>query len=112
MDALKTDSRELSAKEAAARLAQQPELCLIDVREDFEREICSLPGSQQLTEALAETMLRDWPRERQILFICHHGFRSRAVMEYFLQQGFAQVYNLTGGIDAWARDIDPSLARY
>ncbi len=106
------DPLEISVTEAAALLSSQPELALIDVREDFEREICAVPNSQQLTEALADQMIQDWDKQRLILFLCHHGFRSRAAAEYFQQQGFEQVRNVTGGIDAWALEVDKSLARY
>lgn len=106
------DSLEISVQEVAGRLAQEPELALIDVREDFEREICALPGSRQLTEALAEEIVKSWQRETEMVFLCHHGFRSRAAAEYFLQQGFAKVRNMSGGIDAWAREVDAGLPRY
>lgn len=107
-----TDQMEISVAEAARLLAQPHPPRLIDVREDFERQICQLPGSLQLTEALAEEMIASWDRQQLIVFLCHHGGRSRAAAEYFLQQGFSHVRNLTGGIDAWAREVDPALARY
>ncbi len=107
-----SDPIEMTVIEARDQLEIHPETPLIDVREDFEREICSLPKSQQLTEALAETMLADWDREQMIIFQCHHGGRSRAAAEYFKQQGFNQVRNLTGGIDAWSVHIDSALPRY
>ncbi|PKL74260.1 MAG: rhodanese [Candidatus Melainabacteria bacterium HGW-Melainabacteria-1] len=106
------DSIEISVQEAAALLQSSADVRLIDVREDFEREICCIKSSQQLTETLAEDMIQNWDRGQQIVFQCHHGGRSRAAAEYFIQQGFSQVRNLNGGIDAWSREIDPSLARY
>lgn len=106
------DTLEISPQQAFRRLRSEAHICLIDVREDFEREICHIPGSQQLTEALAEEMLKNWARSRVIIFQCHHGGRSRAAAEYFLQQGFTEVYNLSGGIDAWSREVDPSVPRY
>ena len=106
------DPVEMSVIEARDHLEAHPETPLIDVREDFEREICCLPEAQQLTEALAESMLADWDRDQTIIFQCHHGGRSRAAAEYFKQQGFSQVRNLSGGIDAWALQINPDLPRY
>lgn len=106
------DTIEISVAQAAALLAQRPDLPLIDVREEFEREICALPGSRRLTQELAEEMIGQWDRDQEILFMCHHGGRSRAAAEYFQMQGFTRVKNLTGGIDAWAREIDQSVARY
>ena len=106
------DTLEISVQETAELLKAQPDLTLIDVREDFERGICSLPASLQLTEALAEEMIEKWDRDRLIVFHCHYGGRSRSAAEYFRQQGFRKVRNMTGGIDAWASEIDPSLPRY
>jgi len=109
---MERDALEMSVQETAELLQRHPETPLIDVREDFEREICQIPGGVQLTEALAEEMIASWDREQLIVFHCHHGGRSRAAAEYFQQQGFSQVRNMTGGIDAWSSQIDPSVARY
>lgn len=106
------DPLEISVQETAQLLADQPNTPLIDVREGFEREICTIPGSQQLTEALAEEMLATWDKDQLVVFHCHHGGRSRAAAEYFQQQGFNQVRNMTGGIDAWSLQINPELPRY
>ena len=51
-------------------------------------------------------------RTPPLAFHCHHGGRSRAAAEHFLKQGFKNVYNLAGGIDAWSKDVDPSIKRY
>ena len=103
---------EMSVKDVADFLENNPDTPLIDVRETFEREICQLPHSQQLTESLAETMLAKWQKDDLIIFYCHHGGRSRAAAEYFLQQGFSRVRNMTGGIDAWSLQINPEIPRY
>ena len=47
-----------------------------------------------------------------LAFSCHHGPRSRAAAEHFLKLGLTTVYNLAGGIDAWSREVDPSVPRY
>ncbi len=106
------DEMELSVHEAAELLKSENPPRLVDVREEFEREICLIPGSIQLTEELAEEMLGTWDKDAAIIFTCHHGGRSRGAAEYFVQQGFTQVKNLTGGIDAWSLYIDPEIARY
>lgn len=106
------DPIEISVSDVHKMLENNPQLKLIDVREDFELEICKLPQSQQLTEEFAEALLKEAEPDRLLIFYCHHGGRSRAAAEYFQQQGFRNVRNMTGGIDAWALDIDPSIARY
>ena len=52
------------------------------------------------------------PRSTPLYFHCHRGSRSQAAAEHFIQQGFTEVYNLAGGIDAWSRDVDPGVKRY
>lgn len=103
---------EMSVQDVAAYLEEHPETPLIDVRESFEREICQLPTSRQLTEELAEEMLAHWQRDVPVIFYCHHGGRSRAAAEYFQQQGFLQVRNMTGGIEAWSLQVNPAIPRY
>lgn len=103
---------EMSVRDAAEYLEEYPDTSLVDVRENFEREICQLPHSQQLTEALAEEMLSHWDKAAPVIFYCHHGGRSRAAAEYFQQQGFTQVRNMTGGIDAWSMQVNPEMIRY
>lgn len=95
----------------AARLHREGAL-LLDVREPDEVAICAIAGSRhipmrQIPEALAEL-----PRDRLILVQCHHGGRSLRVTQFLRANGFTQVSNVAGGIDAWAQQIDPSLARY
>lgn len=107
-----SDPIEISVQEVAEKQSLNPDLCLVDVREEFERQICKLEGSRQLTESLAEEMIQSWDKEREIIFYCHHGGRSRAAAEYFQQQGFERVFNMTGGMDAWAREVDPKTPRY
>lgn len=103
--------RELSVQRVAEMVRQERPLRLIDVRESHERAICVLPASLQLTERLADDLLTAGPTPELLIFICHHGGRSRAAAEYFQRQGF-EVAHMQGGIDAWAREIDASLTRY
>ena len=86
---------------------------LLDVREAWEYAICQLADSQlvpmQQIPAHAETL----DPQQEIVVICHHGIRSKAVCEYLEQQfGFERLINLEGGIDAWARQLEPTLAVY
>lgn len=83
---------------------------LIDVRTDREYAIAKLPGGRLLDEVAGE--LEGLERESPLVFFCHHGGRSRAAAERFVAEGFTRVYNLEGGIDAWSRDIDPSVPQY
>lgn len=84
----------------------------IDVREEFETEICSIEGSiniplQTIPEATAELD----PLQEYVL-ICHHGMRSQRAGMIMASHGFENLINLVGGIDAWACDIAPEMNRY
>jgi rhodanese-related sulfurtransferase len=89
----------------------QPPLVL-DVRESWEREAASLPGTVDIPMMEVPQRLAELPRDRDIVVMCHGGVRSLKVAHYLAQNGFTQVANLTGGIHAWACDVDPSTGTY
>jgi monothiol glutaredoxin len=104
--------REIAPKELAAMI-DQGKLGgrFYDVRTEKERATARIEGVPQLDDrTMAE--LEQLPRDTPLAFHCHHGGRSRAAAEHFLKLGFKHVYNLTGGIDAWSRDVDPKVPRY
>ena len=103
--------REIGPKELKSLLDSGKVTHVYDVRQPREREIASLPNTVLLDDA-AMAAIDKLPRETPLAFHCHHGGRSRAAAEHFLKAGFKQVYNLAGGIDAWSKDIDPSVKRY
>jgi monothiol glutaredoxin len=84
---------------------------LFDVRPDDERALASIAQAKKLDAAGQEYLLRQ-KKEAAIAFHCHHGGRSRSAAERLLGEGFTNVYNLEGGIEAWSRDVDPSVPRY
>lgn len=85
---------------------------LLDVREPWEVEIACLEGSLQIPMQQVPGRLDDIPRDRPVVCVCHHGVRSLHVAHYLARQGFEDLFNLAGGIDAWAREIDPSCPTY
>jgi adenylyltransferase/sulfurtransferase len=95
----------------AAQLLREGAL-LLDVREASEVDTCAVAGSQHLPMNQVPEKLADLPRDRLILVHCHHGGRSMRVTQYLRANGFTQVSNVAGGIDAWAVEIDPALKRY
>ena len=103
--------REISPKELKALLDSGKVKELYDVRTPKERETAVLPNTKLLDDATMAA-IEQLPKETPIAFHCHHGGRSRAAAEHFLKQGFKTVYNLAGGIDAWSKDVDPSIKRY
>lgn len=101
----------MSVEELKGRLDRREALHLFDVRTEKERAIAVIPGARPLDDA-AEEDIRALPKEAVLVFHCHHGIRSRAAAERYVELGYRNVFNLTGGIDAWSRAIDPSVPRY
>jgi rhodanese-related sulfurtransferase len=86
---------------------------LLDVRQAWEYELCHIPDSVQISLEELEQIEQHLVLERPVVTICHHGHRSRQAakyMENFL--GMEKIHNLEGGIDAWAREIDPEMDTY
>jgi len=84
---------------------------LFDVREQSERDIALIAGSRLLSEENIK-FIDTLDRNSIMIFQCHTGVRSQSAAEYFRDQGFTRVYNLSGGIDAWSVEIDAEVARY
>jgi monothiol glutaredoxin len=103
--------RQISAPELKAMMEAGAAFELVDVRTEEERAIARLDGSRLLDRACHDYLL-GLNRAITIVFHCHHGIRSQAAAEYFLRQGFQDLYNLQGGIDAWSQLVDPSVPRY
>ncbi len=99
-------------RELKDRLDEQPDLTLLDVREDWEYAICHLANSKHIPMQQIPGQLSSLDLEAPIVVICHHGMRSLQVAYFLSQSGFKDVTNLTGGIDAWAREIDQGMATY
>ena len=85
---------------------------LLDVREGFELDICKIDGSVHIPMNDVPNNLDKLPTDKHILVQCHHGGRSRNVMNFLHDNGFDKVSNVSGGIDAWAVNLDPSMQRY
>jgi adenylyltransferase/sulfurtransferase len=96
---------------AAANLAKQGAL-IVDVREPFELNICRVAGARHLPMREVPQHLEELTHDRGLLVLCHTGVRSMRVTEWLRSQGVAKVSNVRGGIDAWARELDPGMMRY
>lgn len=83
----------------------------LDVRTPEERATASIAGTRLLDQATAAEIER-LPKDTMLVLHCHHGGRSQAAAEHFRSKGFTNVHNMVGGIDAWSREVDPSVPRY
>jgi len=107
-----TDVQTITPAELARRIARADELVLLDVREPHEIAICRIEGSLAMPMSEISARLSELDPDKPIVCICHHGIRSAHVAAALARMDFAAVYNLAGGIDRWAVEVDPAMARY
>jgi monothiol glutaredoxin len=103
--------KSLSPKDVRSMFDRGEKFELLDVRTSQERGIAIIDGARHLDNA-EEQRLAALDRNATLVFHCHHGGRSQRAAERALEQGFTNVYNLEGGIDAWSQTVDPSVPRY
>jgi rhodanese-related sulfurtransferase len=85
---------------------------LLDIREPWEFAICRIEGSEHIPMRQVSAQVHALDPEQEVVVICHHGVRSRFVGQYLERVGFRRVINLSGGLDAWAREVDRTLPTY
>ncbi|MCW8900369.1 MAG: rhodanese-like domain-containing protein [Gammaproteobacteria bacterium] len=85
---------------------------LLDVREPWEFEYCSIEGSVLIPMGKLPAKLTTLDPLRETIMICHHGIRSRQMGYYMEQAGFKNITNLDGGVEQWAEDVDKTMKRY
>lgn len=100
----------LQLQETLAR-ADPPPL-LLDVREPWEERVCRIDGSVLVPMRRIPEAVRELDPEQETVVICHHGVRSYQVAYFLEHSGFKDVINLSGGVAAWARDVDPDMPTY
>jgi len=106
-----SDVRPMSVQELKRLIDAKEKFELIDMRPPEEREKARIEGARPLDEA-TRASLESQDRQIRLIFHCHHGARSLAAAEHYVELGFREVYSLSGGIDAWSSEIDPSVPRY
>lgn len=106
--------RQLSARDLNSLLQGEPEArpVLIDVREPWEFQLASIAGSTHLPMGEIPSRIQELDSTHPTVVICHHGIRSLQVVAYLARQGFENLHNLQGGIDAWSREVDPGVPCY
>jgi len=92
-------------------LAKAPPF-LLDVRDPWEYQVCCLEDSHLLPMRQIPTTHQTLDQHRETVVICHHGVRSYQVAYFLEKLGFTNIVNLTGGVAAWAREVDPTMSTY
>jgi len=101
----------LSATELKKWMDEGKSFELVDVRGEDERAVAKIARARALDDE-GEKHLRSLDKKTPIVFQCHHGMRSRNAAERYVREGFTNVYNLEGGIEAWSQKVDPTVPRY
>lgn len=105
--------REITAQQLKDYLqVATPAPLLLDVREPWEYEICHIEGAKLMPMQQIPQTFKTLDPQQEIVVICHHGRRSLQVAGYLERMGFTRLINLTGGVDAWAHDVDRSMPTY
>ncbi len=103
----------LQPAELRARLDAGEKLVLLDVREPSELAICGLEGSVHIPLGELPGRAEELDPSAPVVCICHHGIRSAHAAGFLVSRlGFERVFNLSGGVDRWAADVDPEMRRY
>lgn len=102
----------LAPRELADRIRRGDALEIVDVREPHEWEVARIEGARLVPLRTLARALDALPRDRDLVLQCHHGVRSRMAAELLREHGFTRLWNLTGGIDRWSLEVDPTVPRY
>ena len=85
---------------------------LVDVREPWEYEYCRIDGSLSMPLSELGRRYAEIPAAQPVVTVCHHGMRSMHAAAFLARAGFTDVYNLYGGVAAWAAEVDPRMKTY
>ncbi|WPJ97961.1 rhodanese-like domain-containing protein [Coraliomargarita algicola] len=105
-------NKEISASDAAILRANDPQTVFLDVREDSELAICRIEGALHIPMGEIPERHSALPQDVPLIVLCHHGMRSMNVIQYLRAKGFDNTINLSGGIHAWALEVEPEMRRY
>jgi sulfur-carrier protein adenylyltransferase/sulfurtransferase len=103
---------EITPAALAERLARGDAPTMLDVREPYEWGIARLPEARLVPLDTLPEVMHSLDSDQELIVYCHHGMRSAAAVAWLREQGFEKARNLTGGIDRWSREVDPSTRRY
>jgi rhodanese-related sulfurtransferase len=106
------DDIQISAKEVNERLARGEKLMLVDVREQWEYDLCRIAGAKLIPLGTLPANLNTLPDADEVICYCHHGLRSLDAAVWLRQQGIESAKSMAGGIERWSVEVDPLVPRY
>jgi rhodanese-related sulfurtransferase len=106
------DDMQITAKEVNERVARGDKLLLVDVREQWEFDLCRIPGAKLIPLGTIPANLNAFLDAEEVICYCHHGMRSLDAAVWLRQQGVDSAKSMVGGIERWSAEIDPNVPRY
>lgn len=106
------ENLEIAPKEVKARLERGEKFLLVDVRQPWEYDLCRIDGAKLVPLDALSSSLNELAAAEDVVVYCHHGKRSLDAVVFLRQQGVEGARSMAGGIERWAREIDPKVARY
>ena len=106
------DDMQIAAKEVNERIVRGDKLLLVDVREQWEYDLCRIPGSKLIPLGTIPANLNAFLDAGEVVCYCHHGMRSLDAAVWLRQQGVESAKSMAGGIERWSTEVDPSVPRY
>jgi rhodanese-related sulfurtransferase len=106
------DDTQISAKEVNERIARGEKLMLVDVREQWEYDLCNIPGAKLIPLGALPANLNALLDAEEVICYCHHGIRSLDAAVWLRQQGVESAKSMAGGIERWSVEVDPQVPRY
>jgi rhodanese-related sulfurtransferase len=103
---------EVNVLEAKRLMEAAPNTVLLDIREQIEVSACTIAGARHIPMGEIPLSWNSLPTDTPLLVYCHHGRRSLMVTQFLRQHGLDFAQSVSGGIDAWSREIDSSVPRY
>jgi len=106
------DNLEITPKEVKQRLERGEKLLLVDVRQQWEFDMCRIDGAKLVPLNVLPGSLEAFANAEDVIVYCHHGRRSLDAVVFLRQQGVQGARSMAGGIERWSQEIDPSVPRY
>jgi rhodanese-related sulfurtransferase len=103
---------EIEPRDVKQLLDRGEGLLMVDVRESWEHQLCHIEGSQLIPLGQLAANVATFEAAEDIVLFCHSGRRSLDAASWLRSQGISGARSMTGGIDRWSREIDPSVPRY
>jgi rhodanese-related sulfurtransferase len=106
------DDLEITPADVKARMDSGEKLFLVDVREPWEHQLCSIEGARLVPLGSLAASLQSLPDTGEVICYCHHGMRSLDAAAWLRFQGIEKAKSMSGGIERWSVEIDSKVPRY